>query len=678
MKKTVKYRLTALLLAVLMVLLLSACNDDDYEPLPDSSEAVQETAPKPQQTADGAGQRAYRVLPQGDGEDVVTLMLYLCGSDLESEGGAATIDLEEIMAADISDNLNIVVETGGANEWANDYVDPDTNQRWHVTNEGPQLLADTGARNMSEGDTLSDFISFAADSFPADRYMLVLWDHGGGTVDGYAYDERFDNDEMMPIAEMNAALANAGVVFDFIGFDCCLMGTAETAFMVEKYADYMVASQRVEPGDGWHYTPWIDALSQNTSIPTLELGKTIVDSFIAESSDGYYGDELTLAVTDLTYITDLFETMYAFFAAAHDSLVDDASFISTSRTLAGSRAVADNHDLVDLAYLTGSMGGSEELLAKLEQCVVYNGATIDDHNGLCLYFPYTDLSKVENALDIYSQIGIGEHYQSFITTFANLMLGGQSHSGGGSGNPLSSDDNWDPDYWLGLEWVDEPLLDEYEEFYEENSYDGSELTVWEKDDDYVLSLSDEDWDMVTDIRQRVFLDDGEGYIDLGADTMYEFDDDGDLLISFDNTWVALDGQLVCFYTTEEVVEGDNWHTWGVVPVLYEGENAELVLMWDSANPDGYVAGWRYTATGNGSQRGLFAYNDGMTFDLLCDYYTYEGTYDDQYLWGSITVDGTMRVSYEDVGDADCMVYYELYDIYCNTYWTESVVYSMNY
>jgi hypothetical protein len=41
----------------------------------------------------------------------------------------------------------------------------------------------------------------------------------------------------------------------------------------------------------------------------------------------------------------------------------------------------------------------------------------------------------------------------------------------------------------------------------------------------------------------------------------------------------------------------------------------------------------------------------------------------------MTVNGTIRVSYEDVGDADCMVYYELYDIYRNSYWTEAVVYS---
>lgn len=623
-----------------------------------------------------AGQRDYRTLVKGEGNDTVTVMLYLCGSDLESEGGAATSDLEEIMAADIGDQVNIVVETGGARAWHNDFVDADANQRWQITDEGPVLLEDTAARDMSSGETLTDFISFSKEAFPADRYMLVLWDHGGGTVDGYAYDERFDSGQMMSLPELNEALSNADVVFDLIGFDCCLMGTAETAFMVEKYADYMVASQRVEPGEGWHYTPWIQAISDNTSISTDDLGRLIVDSYIEESRHGYYGDELTLSVTDLTYIADVFSTMYAFFSEAQVSLTSDSGFISVSQSLGQSRALTDNYDLVDLDHLVATMDGSSDLQAKLDLCIVYNGATIDDHNGLCLYFPYTDLSKVSSALDLYRRIGIDESYQDFIVTFANVMAGGQAYSGGGSAIPLVTEDQ-EEDSFLDFEWIDEPFIEENDSFYESNHYDGEDLLIDEKDEGYVLSLSDEDWELVTSIEQRVFLDDGTGYIDLGADSMYEFDDDGDLLIDFDNTWVALDGQLVCFYTMEETVSDDgSWFTYGAVPILMNDEEAEIIVRWDTETPQGYVAGWRYVAQGNASQKGLFAFENGMRFDFLCDFYTYDGEYESQYLWGEMTVDGPIEVSYEDVGDADALVYYELFDVYRNSYWTESVVYTM--
>jgi len=174
----------------------------------------------------------------------------------------------------------------------------------------------------------------------------------------------------------------------------------------------------------------------------------------------------------------------------------------------------------------------------------------------------------------------------------------------------------------------------------------------------------------------VYLDDGGGYIELGGDSMYEFNDDGDLIIAFDNTWVALDGQLVCFYTLAEFDDGNNWYTYGAVPIYYNNRDAELVLMWDNDNPYGYVAGWRYSDVGSSSQKGLFEIENGMRFDFVCEYYTYDGEYDGQYFWGDMTVRGAIEVSYEDVGDDDCLVFYELRDICGNSYWTEAVVYSM--
>lgn len=691
MKKHRYYHKLALLLILMtaLVFALTGCNNAD-----DAIEVFASDTSEPQNLIEIEGEppievipvrRDYRTQLKGNGEDVVTLMVYLCGSDLESQGGAATKDLVEIVMAEGNENLNIVVETGGAKRWANNYMNPDLNQRWQVKDNDLFLLESTEARDMSKGGTLSDFISFSAENFPADRYLLVLWDHGGGTVDGYAYDERFGNYSMMSLSEMDEALDDAGVAFDMLGFDCCLMSTAEIAFMAEKYADYMIASQRVEPGNGWYYTPWIDALSLNTSIPTEELGKVIVDGFIEECKDGYYGHELTLAVTDLTYIPELFDTMYDFFSKSQAGLAEGDTFVSTSRALGNSRAMQDKYDLVDMAFLIESMDGSEELLNKFNQCVVYNGTTIENHNGLCLYFPYTNLNQVGDALTICEQIGIDESYRNFIKAYANMMLGGQAYNSGGNGNPLSGDD-FDLNYWLGTAWADEDEWTDLLSFFEDNSYDSSNLVIEEKGDGYVLSLSEEDWDLITDFKMRVLLDDGEGYIDLGSQYVYEFDEDGDLLISYDNTWWMLDGNFVCCYVTgyemenDKYNEGDEYYIYGVVPIQYEGDEAELVLIWDNEHPDGYVAGWRYTYVGIGSQKGLFDVQDGMYFDFLCDYYTYDGEYEDQYFFGGMTVDGPITVSYDDVGDDDtiCLMYYELTDIYGNNYWTEHLFFSWSF
>ena len=62
--------------------------------------------------------RDYYTHIKGDGEDKVTLMVYMVGSDLESDGGAASEDIAEMTAAN-ADNINITLQTGGAAEWEN-------------------------------------------------------------------------------------------------------------------------------------------------------------------------------------------------------------------------------------------------------------------------------------------------------------------------------------------------------------------------------------------------------------------------------------------------------------------------------------------------------------------------------------------------------------------------------
>ncbi len=671
-----------LILISAIVLAFSACSKTDEpvqvtvaETAETEKETESQTASQPEQP-DGSDslRRDYRTKIKGNGEDTVTLMVYLCGSDLESRAGAATIDLLEMIDADINDHINIVVETGGASQWATSVMDPDINQRWNVANNDLYLLEDIEARNMSKGSTLQDFITFSAENFPADRYMLLLWDHGGGTVDGFAYDERYNNETMMSISELDQALAGAGVMFDMIGFDCCLMSTVETAFMVEKYADFMVASQRVEPGTGWYYTPWLEALAKNPSMPTPELGREIIDSYIEEGRGGFSGSELTLSMTDLSYIPELFHELYSFLPEAEVGMLEGDMFKTTSQVLSNSRAMQSGHDLVDLSYLVENMGGSDKLLKLMEDCVVYNNATIENHNGLCMYIPYTDLNRVSEALDIYNVIGIDDPYQDFITSFANMMLGGQAYSGGGSGSPFGNE--FDLSGWTGMEWADEEAWVDMADFYAENSYDDSSLYIEEKGDGFVLSLPDEAWEMLTTANLRVYQDDGvEGYIDLGSDGVYEFDDDGDLMIQFNYYWVALNGDLVCFYQVEEAEYDDYWYSYGVVPIYFEEEAAELVVVWDSDYPDGYVAGWRYTALGGDTQKGLFEVYDGMKFDYLMDYYTYDGEYDDQYYFEGITVDGPITVEYVEVAeDRGYWVCYELTDIYNNTYWTEFIWY----
>nr|MBP7402742.1 peptidase C11 [Clostridia bacterium] len=215
------------------------------------------------------GPRTPRTVIRGNGQDTVTLMVYMCGTDLESESGMATADLNEMLYADVGDHVNIIVETGGTTRWRNSVIRSDTNQRYRVTDTGLEPLEeDLGRRVMTDPDTLRDFVSYCAERYPANRYALIFWDHGGGTLGGYGYDQVFPGEGAMSIGEIDGALESAGVTFDFVGFDACLMATLETAYMMNYHADYLIASEETEPGIGWYYTDWITALSADPSMPT--------------------------------------------------------------------------------------------------------------------------------------------------------------------------------------------------------------------------------------------------------------------------------------------------------------------------------------------------------------------------------------------------------------------------
>jgi len=669
----------SLLLALLMLLSFSACGANKEEtqqgtlaPAATAEQTLGGAVPAAATSASGTG-RDPRVTPVGNGEDQVTIMVYMCGSDLESDGGAATADINEMLYATQSEQVHVVLQTGGASEWQNNVIDANTTQRWLTTENGLELLDDAGQQNMTDPQTLKEFVQFCADKYPANRNILVLWDHGGGTLGGYGSDEHYP-DGTMSLAQIDQALSDAGVVFDWIGFDCCMMGTVETAFVAEKHADYLIASQRSEPGGGWYYTDWLNALAEDSSLSSPEVGKIIVNSFIREEQNGDYGDELTLSMIDLTAYAPFMDALYTYLAGINTELVDTSAYKEVSNARYDSRSVGEEeYDQVDLSYLVQniSLGDSQELLSKLNDAVVISEETAAHYSGLSLYFPYESIDSVQDTLDTAKSIGLDATYQKFVSDFASLMAGGQVYSGGGTSNPLSAGASNAQDY-SDQSWMDSDLVSSYESYYQENNYDATELALVEKDGQYVLSMSQEDWDLITDVYLEVFLDSGDGYLHLGSDNVAEYNADGDLIVGFDdNSWVALNGHIVSFFAEQS--EDENVWT-GYVPAYVNNEEAKIILVWDDNGAS--VTGYERVYDTNLASRGLLPLKDGDVIEFLGDFYKYDGTYDAQYIIDTIVVDGDLTVSYEDVGNSDCMIYYSLHDIYENVYWTESLVYSL--
>ena len=189
-----------------------------------------------------------------------------------------------------------------------------------------------------------------------------------------------------------------------------------------------------------------------------------------------------------------------------------------------------------------------------------------------------------------------------------------------------------------------------------------------------MGLELEQWKLVSDLELNVFIDDGEGYIDLGLDNSFDFDGDGNLIGEYGGTWLAVDKQIVAYYHTDTFDDGNNYRICGRIPVLLNGDRADLIVVFDNANPHGYIAGARYDYRDGETDtvaKEMTQLRDGDKIDFLCDYYGYDGSFRDSYMLGEqYTVNGTPKISdvYLPTGTKYSAVY-RFTDIYDQHYWT---------
>jgi hypothetical protein len=249
----------------------------------------------------------------GSGNVTDTVLVYMVGSNLESDGQAASTNIEQMLAVSRTSQLNIVLETGGADSQAGPLgIDWTHVQRYLVSNGKLQKLQDLGPDSgidMGRGSTLRDFLRWGVSHYPANRYMLVLWDHGGGPNGGFGSDEVTGT--TMTLGQLTQAVQGSGTQFSVIGFDACLMADAEVASALSPYAHYLVASQDVEPSEGWDYTPWLSSLQALPGASGATIGRDIVDAYMGQN----LVDPTTLSVVDLHAMPALVQAMDSYASA---------------------------------------------------------------------------------------------------------------------------------------------------------------------------------------------------------------------------------------------------------------------------------------------------------------------------------------------------------------------------
>lgn len=334
-----------------------------------------------------------------------TILVYMVAdNDLEP---SAIEDLKEMLQVGSAENFNLVVlcdravgmderPVGGLKAWT-------TAKLLQVDKGALTEIEDLGELNLGDPKVLRDFIVSGVQKFPADRYALIFWDHGDG-AEGFGDDESTETGDTLTLPELSQGigegLKKAGVAqLAIVGFDACLMAGMEAAAMAKPYAEYLLASEELEPGFGWDYKSLALARNDPTVSP-VALGSKIVADYKTAANFFQQGQSITLSLVDLPALDAVFAAWQQLATQLASNLKATAGAVGRQRIAAlefgkapdASQAInaIDVQDWIaglkgDAAFLATTKALTDALTtAVVAQC---HGAATAHAHGISVYFP---------------------------------------------------------------------------------------------------------------------------------------------------------------------------------------------------------------------------------------------------------------------------------------------------
>ncbi len=622
------------------------------------------------------------------GDDAWTIFVYLCGTDLESEYGAATGDLGEMIQTK-GDHLRFVVETGGTETWNNEVIDNQTNQRYLIQDGEMYLVDEVEMSNMADPQTLANFLQWGVTNYPSDHMGLILWDHGGGSITGVCFDE-INYGDSMDLKQLDSALLACaetfGRKFDFIGFDACLMATIETANVVASYADYMVASQEIMPGSGYDYTAISDFIAKNPGADGAAVGKVICDSFLASCVESGEDDVATQSVIDLSKVDELLESFNAYARGMYEAGKDATDLsqivraIKSSDNYGGNNATEGYTNMVDLGGIIGAgedyADCAKTVLKDLDLAVVYSaeGPGHQGASGLSMYYPLSIQGSEE--LSIFGKVCISPYYLSFVD---------RQNQSGVAGTPVEDydDTQWfdDAGEWHSTEQEDDShwaYLDEYEPTGESPYITFAEEPQLDEQGTFWFQLDENGNENASDVSALVYeiSSDGENLIVLGESRDVNGDwETGVFYDDFDGYWLSLpDGQNLSIYLVE-VTDEYNLYT---ATILLNGEETNLRMKQYFADGSVEIEGtWDGIDENGSAARNIIPLKEGDVIVPTYTAYSMDGDDELPYYGSEYTVDSETAIYYDLMEPADYRYLFSIDDIYGDYYLSDAVQFSVN-
>ena len=583
--------------------------------------------------------------PDHSKDENVVVLEYIIGSNLEDMAGLASINMEQMQDATAAgENLKFVIQTGGSDRWFTSPIKNGTYGRYVIENgKVTEAMRLDDNMCMSDPNEIYQFLAWAKEKYPADRYMLVFWDHGGGLSSGYGQDALNTREDghygTIQVSEIANAINRSKMKFDVIGFDACLMQDVEIAYAMEPYADYYIASEETESGLGWFYTSAFAKLAEDPTIPTEEFAKELISSFDVYNTDKDTGNngKSTLSLVDLTRIDPLFEKLTDFYKV-QDAAIREGSAEFTDISLAARNAYTfTGNEQIDLIDYLEKLDDSDydetvcphEVLEELEKytkaAVIYrNAAGNPGINGLAVTFPIEAIDAYKYDVVQYKYFGMKDalkFHSDFFSIIANAYLD-ESDTVELFGIPI---DIKKPDYTTE-DWY----VEGFEDYVEVLSVDN--IPLEETEYGWKIGLSEDIWNIIADAKQIVYQKTDDGWKYLGQDVPGLRDEDDHPMISNDGYWIHVNNEVVCYeaessYKTED---GSVVYTGSTKAVLNGADVIVIEIEWDpvteesGGNVQGHILGYHTLDDNSYMEKGLRELQYGESIQFLFDFYDDDG------------------------------------------------------
>lgn len=382
--------------------------------------------------------------PHEEPRDWTVLVYMAADNDLDP---SAAQNLRELAEGAAAPGTQVIVQIDRHVRFATDSIvnlPPFSGtKRLRVESGHLRELADLGETNTADRHALADFVRWGFTEHPAARYALILWDHGAGWQ-GFGVDESEKPRARLALSDVRDAIAEgtqaAGVGrLAVLGFDACLMGTLEVAATLAPYADYLVASEELEPAHGWGYRSLASDAARSRS--GADLGRALLAGYREKAVQRGTIDTITLSLVDLRRVEEVDQALVSFAARAED---DPVALTAVGRARAAALEFGASPEprkgrhLVDLGDLASHVAASQPERARVARAVssALREAVIEKvagrakaaATGLSVYFP----PSLRDYNAAYDTLEAAAGWRSNVSTFfatARAMPQGASFSG---------------------------------------------------------------------------------------------------------------------------------------------------------------------------------------------------------------------------------------------------------